>query len=56
MVKWLWEQPWDFSALGGPARSVSGRVAKLAVLISYSRHCHSKERPWAHDPDAISWP
>ena len=22
MVKWLWEQPWDFSALGGPARSV----------------------------------
>ena len=34
-VKWLWEQVWDFSALGGPTNSVSRRVVKLTVSHYY---------------------
>ena len=36
LVKWLWERVWDFSALGGPTSSVSGRVVKLTVSHYYS--------------------
>ena len=36
LVKWLWKQVWDFSALGGPTSSVSGRVVKLTVSHYYS--------------------
>ena len=36
MAKWLWKQFWDFLALGGPARSVSRRVVKLAIPHYYS--------------------
>ena len=35
-VKWLWEQVWDFSALGGPTSSISRRVVKLTVSRYYS--------------------
>ena len=36
LVKWLWERVWDFSALGSPTSSVSGRVVKLTVSHYYS--------------------
>ena len=36
LVKWLWEQVWDFSALGGPTSSVSRRVVKLTISHYYS--------------------
>ena len=35
-VKWLWEQVWDFSALGGLTSSVSRRVVKLTISHYYS--------------------
>ena len=35
-LEWLWERVWDFSALGGPTSSVSGRVVKLTVSHYYS--------------------
>ena len=35
-VKWIWEQVWDFLALGGPTSSVSRRVVKLTVSHYYS--------------------
>ena len=36
LIKWLWEQVWDFLALGGPISSVSRRVVKLTVPHYYS--------------------
>ena len=37
------ERVWDFSALGGPTSSVSGRVVKLTVShYTIRHHCHSK--------------
>ena len=33
LVKWLWEQAWDFSALGGPTSLVS---SKLTISHYYS--------------------
>ena len=36
LVKWLWEQVWDFLALGGPTSSVSREVVKLTVSHYYS--------------------
>ena len=38
LVKWLWEQVWDFLALGGPTTcsSVSRRVVRLTVPCYYS--------------------
>ena len=38
LVKWLWEQVWDFLALGSPTSSatVSRRVVRLTVPHYYS--------------------
>ena len=36
LVKWLWEQVWDFLALGGLTSSVSKRMVKLTVPHYYS--------------------
>ena len=36
LVKWLWEQVWDFSALGNPTSSIFRRVVKLIVPHYYS--------------------
>ena len=44
MAKWLWKQKWDFSALGGPTRSISRRVVKLAIPHYYSGYCHPQKR------------
>ena len=35
-ICWLWEQVWNFLALGGPTSSVSRRVVKLTVSHYYS--------------------
>ena len=35
LVKWLWEQVWDFSALGDPTSFISRRVVKLTVPHYY---------------------
>ena len=35
-VKWLWEQVWDFFALGSPTSSISRRAVKLTVSHYYS--------------------
>ena len=35
LVKWLWEQVWDSSALGSPTSSISRRVVKLTISNYY---------------------
>ena len=34
-IEWLWEQVWDFLALGSPTSSVSRRVVKLTIPHYY---------------------
>ena len=49
LVKWLWEQVWDFSALGGPTSSASRRVVKLAVPHYYSALLPIKKRGYGDE-------
>ena len=51
-VKWLWEQVWDFSALGSPTSSVSRRLAKLTITIRC--HCHSKREAMGTKSETLS--
>ena len=37
-----------------PLCQLSSIVVKLAIFITYSHHCHSKERPWAQKMNATS--